>query len=93
MVVGVNPGMHVETHNSAVRVIQSDAIRRFASQWEQAQTELSPEEIYQIVSTIIRSATPDPDIDRANPRTAFFNCCNGIIASDIYVIYHFICLI
>lgn len=70
LVVGVNPGMHVETHNSAVRVIQSDAIRRFVTQWEQEQTELSPEEIYQIVSTIIRSATPEVEAEGVNPRTA-----------------------
>ncbi|MFC1996908.1 hypothetical protein ACFLXI_04790 [Chloroflexota bacterium] len=66
LVVGVNPGMHVETHHSVVRVIQSDAIRRFGNQWNQEQAELSPEKIYQIVSAITRTATVDPEIDEKN---------------------------
>ena len=70
LIVGVDPGMHVETHNSAVRVIQSDAIRRFCSQWEQEQPEISPEQIYQIVSAITRSATTDPEMDDNNVRAA-----------------------
>ena len=35
LLVGLHPGMHVDTLNPAVRVIQSDAIRRFGGQWNQ----------------------------------------------------------
>jgi hypothetical protein len=67
LIVGVNPGMHVETHQSAVRVIQSDAIRRFGSQWVQEQPILNPEEIYQIVSKISQVSKPEieGDMDKA----------------------------
>jgi hypothetical protein len=75
LIIGVNPGMHVETHLPAVRVIQSDAIRRFGSQWNQDQPEISSEQVYQIVSAITRSASPEPEFDiaeihapRAEPR-------------------------
>jgi hypothetical protein len=71
LIVGVDPGMHVETHNSAVRVIQSDAIRRFCSQWEQEQPEISPEQVYQVVSAINRSATIDQLAENEDVRAAF----------------------
>jgi hypothetical protein len=68
LIVGVDPGMHVETHNPAVRVIQSDAIKRFCSQWEQEQPKISPEQIYQVVSAITRSATIDQLADKKEVR-------------------------
>jgi len=64
LIVGVNPGFHVETHRSAVRVIQSDAIRRFGSQWNQDQPILSPEQIYQITAKIVRIGSPAPDPEK-----------------------------
>lgn len=70
LIVGVNPGMHVETHRSAVRVIQSDAIRRFGSQWDQDQPEISPEQIFQIVTAITRVGSPEPDYDETKVRAA-----------------------
>ncbi len=70
LIVGVNPGMHVETHQSAVRVIQSDAIRRFSSQWEEEQPQISQEQIYQIVSAITRTANPEPGADESNIRAS-----------------------
>jgi hypothetical protein len=70
LVVGLDPGLHVETHNSAVRVIQSDAIRRFCSQWEQEQPKISPEQIYQVVLAITQSATIDQIADNKDVRAA-----------------------
>lgn len=70
LIVGVNPGMHVETHHSEVRVIQSDAIRRFSSQWDQEQPQISQEQIYQTVSAITRTANPEPEVDESNIRAS-----------------------
>ena len=61
LLVGLHPGMHVDTINPAVRVIQSDAIRRFASQWHQEPLILSPEQIFQIVSAFKRMNEPVSD--------------------------------
>jgi hypothetical protein len=66
LIIGVNPGMNVETHHSEIRVIQSDAIRRFSSQWNQDQPEISPEQIYQVVSAITRAANPEPDFNETS---------------------------
>ena len=63
LIVGMDPGMHVDTHHPAVRVIQSDAIRRFGSQWDQEQPEISPDYVYQIVSSITRAAIMTTDVD------------------------------
>ncbi len=38
LLIGLNPGMHVNTVRSVIRVIQADAIRRFGSQWNQEVT-------------------------------------------------------
>jgi hypothetical protein len=70
LIAGLDPGMHVETHNSAIRVIQSDAIRRFCSQWEQEQPKITPEQVYQVVSAINRSATIDQLADNKDVRAA-----------------------
>lgn len=70
LIAGLDPGMHVETHNSAIRVIQSDAIRRFCSQWEQEQPKITPEQIYQVVSAITQSATIDQLADNKDVRAA-----------------------
>jgi hypothetical protein len=70
LIVGIDPGMHVETQHSAIRVIQSDAIRRFCSQWNQDQPEISPEQIYQIVFTITRIANPEPEFEEADVRSS-----------------------
>ena len=70
LIVGVDPGMHIETHNPAVREIQSDAIRRFCTHWEQEQPEISPEQVYQVVSAITRSATIEQIVDSEDVRTA-----------------------
>jgi hypothetical protein len=59
LLVGVNPGMHVETQEASVRVIQSDAIRRFGTQWVQRQSVLSPEQIYKIVLSISKASKPE----------------------------------
>ncbi len=65
LLIGLNPGMHVDSIGSAVRVIQSDAIRRFGSQWNQDQPTISPEQIYQIASAITRIAEPEPEIQES----------------------------
>jgi hypothetical protein len=63
LIVGLNPGMHIDTHQPAVRVIQSDAIRRFGSQWDQKQSEISHEYVYQIISSITRTGIMEVDVD------------------------------
>jgi hypothetical protein len=68
MLVGLHPGMHVDTINPAVRVIQSDAIRRFGPQWSQEPETLSPEQIYQIVSIFKRIGEPDPEVEERTAR-------------------------
>ncbi len=70
MIMGLNPGMHVDTHRSAVRVIQSDAIRRFAAQWNQDQPAISPKQIHQIVSGIKHIAEPEPEFQESAARKA-----------------------
>ena len=72
LVVGLNPGMHVNTIRPVVRVIQSDAIRRFATQWNQDQPTISPEQIYQIVSGIKNIAEPEPEFQESAARKAVF---------------------
>lgn len=68
LIIGLNPGMHVDSIRPIVRVIQSDAIRRFNTQWEQDQVTLSPEKIYQISSTIQKTAAPEPDYQESAAR-------------------------
>jgi hypothetical protein len=70
MLVGLHPGMHVDTLNPAVRVIQSDAIRRFGSQWVQEPAALTPEQIFQIISVFRRAGEPTPDDEEAITREA-----------------------
>lgn len=65
LLIGLHPGMHVNTIRPIVRVIQSDAIRRFSTQWNQDQPAISPEQIYQIVLAIRRIAEPEPDIQES----------------------------
>jgi hypothetical protein len=60
--------MHTETHHTVVRVIQSDAIRRFGSRWDKEQPKLSPEQIYQAVSVITRAAEAEQEIGDENLR-------------------------
>jgi len=63
VIIGMHPGFHVDTQHPAVRVIQADAIRRFGTQWNQEQPELSPELIYQLVAAITGSVEPKkPDV-------------------------------
>lgn len=70
LIVGINPGMHIETHHSTIRVIQSDAIHRFGTQWNQKPPEISPEEIYHLVSAITRTATPEPEFNEDDERAS-----------------------
>jgi hypothetical protein len=68
VLVGLHPGMHVDTLNPAIRVIQSDAIRRLGTQWTQEPVTLSPEQIYQIISAIRRVGEPEPEIEKTAAR-------------------------
>jgi len=70
LLVGLHPGMNVDTINPAVRVIQSDAIRRYVSQWNQEPVNLSPEQIYQIVSAFNRMTEPVSEIKESVVRKA-----------------------
>ena len=70
LILGLNPGMHVDSIRPIVRVIQSDAIRRFNTQWEQDPATLSPEQIYQITSMIRKIAAPEPDYQESATRKA-----------------------
>lgn len=68
LLIGLNPGMHVNTIRPIVRVIQSDAIRRFGAQWNQDQPILSPEQIYQIVLALKQIAEPEPEFQESVAR-------------------------
>lgn len=59
IIIGMHPGFHVDAQRPAIRIIQADAIRRFGSQWNQEQAELSPELIYQLVAAITGAVEPE----------------------------------
>ena len=72
VIVGVHPGLHVDTQRPAVRIIQADAIRRFGAQWHQKEAILTAEQIYQIVATISREVEPEEtDTSAAKKRRAY----------------------
>jgi len=58
LIVGMNPGMHVDAQRSDVRVIQFDALRRLGSQWNREQPVLSPEKVYQVVTALTQLTDP-----------------------------------
>jgi len=56
-----NPGSHVETQRSIVRVILIDALERFASRYMQEDQILSKEDMYQIAEILNQATIPQED--------------------------------
>jgi hypothetical protein len=62
LIVGMDPGMHVDSQHSEVRVIQFDAARRLGSQWNAEPPAISAEEIFRMVSALTNLAE-SPEIE------------------------------
>jgi hypothetical protein len=59
LLVGMHPGMTIDTQHPAVRAIQLDALRYWSTQIMQVPPVLSPERIYQIVAALTDFAERD----------------------------------
>ncbi len=71
LIVGMNPGMHVDAQHSEVRVVQFDAVRRLGAQWNQEPPVLSPEKVYQIVNSLTQLAEPQlPEKEKTGAKQA-----------------------
>jgi hypothetical protein len=69
LIVGMDPGMHVDNQHSEVRVVQFDVARRLAAQWNAEPVVVSAEEIYQIVIAMTKLAEgPEPEIQERTAR-------------------------
>ena len=62
VLIATDPGMHIESTRPAVRVVQSDAIKQFASSILQARPVFTTEYIYDLADRIV---TPRPKAEAA----------------------------
>lgn len=62
LIVGMDPGVHVDTQRPEIRVIQYDALRNLGKQLTQEEPLLSPEKVYHLVTALIQATeTPEPE--------------------------------
>jgi hypothetical protein len=61
-----DPGLHVESIRPIVRVVQSDALERFANSIAQARVALSPEAVAEVTDRILNPKPPKPPEQAAN---------------------------
>jgi len=59
VLIGTDPGFHVETTRPAVRVIMSDAIRQFGASLVQARPAMRPQDVYDLADRIVTPRSPD----------------------------------
>jgi hypothetical protein len=64
VLIGTDPGFHVETTRPAVRVIMSDAIKQFGAALLQARPVLKNQQVYELAERIV---TPRPSMEAPLP--------------------------
>ena len=73
LIIGMDPGMHVDSQHSEVRVVQFDAARRLAGQWNAEPAVISAEQIFRIVGSLAELAekpVEDPEKPAPSPAAA-----------------------
>ncbi|HEY2980705.1 MAG TPA: hypothetical protein VGJ22_05960 [Anaerolineales bacterium] len=59
VLIGTDPGFHVETTRPAVRVIMSDAIRQFGASLVQARPAMRAQDVFDLADRIVTPRSPD----------------------------------
>ncbi len=59
VLIGTDPGFHVESTRPAVRVIMSDAVRQFGASLVQARPTLGAQQVFELADRIVSPRTPE----------------------------------
>jgi hypothetical protein len=77
VLIGTDPGFHVETTRPAVRVVMSDAIKQFGAALLQARPVLKPQQVYDLADRIVtprpKEEAPAPDQEAPERARAIFD--------------------
>ena len=61
ILIGADPGLHIESLRPVARVVMSDAIKQFASGLLQGRPSLRPDQVYDLAERIVTPRKPEQD--------------------------------